>query len=216
MLYTAAIFDFDGTLLDTLDDLADCMNRILARMKYPTHPVDSYKYFVGDGMFNLAKRAAPKGTADDVLAAIAGNMTDEYDTHWADKTKPYDGIMEMLSEMRKKNLRVGLLSNKPDQFTQIMAKHFFPEGTFDQAFGARDNVPKKPDPAGALEIARNLGMQPDRFLYFGDTNTDMRTGRAAGMFTIGVTWGFRPVEELKDAGAHAIINEPKEALSFLS
>ncbi len=215
MRYSAAIFDFDGTLLNTLDDLADCMNRVLAGKGFPTHPVAAYCYFVGDGMFNMAKRAAPAGTDETTLQSIASAMTAEYDANWAKKTKPYDGIIDMLTALRAKDIRIGLLSNKPDQFTQVMAMHFFRKGMFDQVFGARDSVPKKPDPAGALEIAANLGLEPAQFLYFGDTNTDMRTGLAAGMFTVGVTWGFRPVEELRDAGAQAIIDRPDQVLSFL-
>ena len=216
MRYRAAIFDFDGTLINTLEDLADSMNAVLADFGMPTHPADPYRYFVGDGMENLARRAAPKGTGDDVIKRMARLMDDKYAANWSNKTRPYDGIVPLLAALREKGVLVALLSNKPDNFTQIMARHYFDDHTFAVAFGARDGVPKKPDPAAALEIAGLLGIPPAAFLYFGDTNTDMRTGRAAGMRTIGVTWGFRPVEELLEAGAEAIINRPDEALALLA
>lgn len=215
MRYQAAIFDLDGTLLDTLEDLADSMNRALAERGFPERPVDAYRYFVGDGMMNLARRASPPGTGDDVAAELVEAMADIYGNNWAVKTKPYAGIPAMLEECKRRGLGLAVLSNKPDAFTQVMIRHYFPENTFAQVFGARDAVPRKPDPAGALEIAQNLGLPPSAFLYFGDTNTDMRTGLAAGMFTVGVTWGFRPVEELRGAGAQAIIDRPEEIIGFL-
>ncbi len=215
MKYHAAIFDFDGTLLDTLDDLADSMNEVLAELGMPIHPVSPYRYFVGDGMENLARRAAPKGTDEQTIKQMARLMDDKYGANWSKKTRPYDGVVPLLAELRRRGLKLGLLSNKPDAFTQIMAKYYFGPETFDAVFGARAGVAKKPDPAGALEIAGIFDMAPQRFLYFGDTNTDMRTGRAAHMFTVGVTWGFRPVEELNEAGAQAIIDRPEQALTFL-
>ncbi len=214
MKYRAAIFDLDGTLLNTLEDLADSMNEVLADFGMPTHPVDPYRYFVGDGMINLAKRAAPVGTGDETIREMARLMDDKYGANWHKKTRPYDGIPEMIAELREKGLKMGVLSNKPDGFTQIMIKHYF-AGTFDAVFGAREGVPKKPDPAAALEIAGMLGTPPAAFLYFGDTNTDMRTGRAAGMFTAGVAWGFRPIPELEEAGAQIILRHPSEALALL-
>lgn len=215
MRYKAAIFDFDGTLLDTLEDLADAMNAILREYGMPVHPVDSYRYFVGDGMENLARRSAIEGTGDAVIRAMAERIDVVYGDGWNRKTRPYDGVADLLAEMRAKGLKIGLLSNKPDQFTQVMAKYYFSPGAFDAVFGSRPGVPKKPDPAAALEIAGLFHLQPPEILYFGDTNTDMRTGRSAGMATIGVSWGFRPVAELKEAGAQAIIDTPAEALRFL-
>lgn len=214
MKYPAAIFDFDGTLLDTLDDLADSMNQVLAEFKFPPHPVHPYRFFVGDGMVNLAKRAAPEGTSDETVQNMAKLMDVKYGAGWHNKTRPYDGVVDMVNAMKAMGMKVAILSNKPDSFTQIMARHYF-DGMFDMVLGARDNVPKKPDPAAALEIARAFGFAPKEFIYFGDTNTDMRTGLAAGMFTVGVTWGFRPVEELTGAGAQAIIDAPAEALKLL-
>lgn len=217
MIYRAAIFDFDGTLLDTLDDLADSMNEVLAAFGMPPHPVDAYRFFVGDGMINLARRAAtPSGIDDATAAAMAKLMDEKYGANWARKTRPYDGIEDLLAALGYKGLKLGLLSNKPDNFTQIMARHYFGDKTFAAVFGAREGVAKKPDPAAALEIASLFDIAPEAILYFGDTNTDMKTGRAAGMRTIGVSWGFRPVRELEESGAQAIIDHPSQALSLLS
>lgn len=215
MKYQAVLFDLDGTLLDTLADLADSMNQILREYGMPEHPVDPYRYYVGDGMFNLARRASPAGTSDAIAQAMAIRMNDVYDKNWKRKTRVYDGIPELLDAIAQPGLKMGVLSNKPDPFTQVMIKHFFGDKRFNQVYGARPDVPKKPDPAAALEIAGEFGVAPKNFLYLGDTNTDMRTGLAAGMFTIGVTWGFRPVEELREAGAMAIIDTPDQALAFL-
>ncbi|MDR1520466.1 MAG: HAD family hydrolase [Planctomycetota bacterium] len=215
MRYRGVVFDFDGTLLDTLEDLADSVNQVLAERGLPIHPVDPYRYFVGDGMENLVCRAAPPGTDDAEVKTLAKRLTDVYAAGWARKTRPYDGIVPLLAELRRRRLALALLSNKPDHFTKIMASHYFGASAFDLVFGAREGVPKKPDPAAALEIAEKLRIAPADFLYFGDTNTDMRTGLAAGMMTIGVSWGFRPVAELLEAGAVAILNHPGEALALL-
>lgn len=210
----AALFDLDGTLLDTVDDLADSMNRVLREFGMPTHPVEPYKFFVGDGMGNLARRAAPAGTPDGTVEKMAERMAAVYGASWRGKTRPYDGIEDLVAELDKRGVPLAVLSNKPDAFTQAMVKHYFGEGRFARILGARPNAPRKPDPASALEIASALSVSPGAFLYLGDTNTDMRTGRAAGMFTVGVAWGFRPAAELEGAGAEAIIHKPAEALAF--
>jgi phosphoglycolate phosphatase len=209
------MFDLDGTLLDTLEDLADSMNAVLAEAGHPVHPLDPYRYFVGDGMENLARRAAPEGTDDATVKRLAASMSAAYDTNWHNKTRPYPGIPGFLDAVAGLGVPMTVLSNKPDVFTQVVVKHYFGD-RFRFVRGAMDGVPKKPDPAGALAIAEALGVEPGKFLYLGDTNTDMRTGLAAGMHTVGVAWGFRPVEELVGAGARAIIDAPREALRFLS
>lgn len=214
MRYRAAIFDLDGTLLDTLADLADSMNAVLSDLGMPIHPVDPYRYFVGDGMLNLARRAAPAGTEEAVVEKMVLMMDEKYAGNWDRKTRPYDGVPEMLAALRARGLRLAMLSNKPDSFTKIMARHYFTD-MFDIVLGARAGVPRKPDPAAALEIAGLFGLEPAAFLYFGDTNTDMRTGLAAGMHTIGVSWGFRPVAELREAGAEAIIEHPAQISALL-
>ncbi len=214
MGYRAAVFDLDGTLANTLEDLADSMNVTLASFGLPTHPLEPYRYYVGKGMLNLARSAAPEGTDEDVLVQIRDRMVDHYRHNWSHKTRPYDGIPDLLEQLKKRGLRLAVLSNKPDEFTKDMVEKFFP-GTFEYVSGARDGVPIKPDPTAAAFIAQVFGLEPSNCLYFGDTNTDMKTGRAAGMFTVGVSWGFREVLELTEAGAQAIIDTPAEALRFL-
>lgn len=216
MNYKAVIFDLDGTLLDTIDDLADSMNFVLDRFQYSTHGVDKYKYFVGDGMLTLVKRALPpevctEETANQCLEA----MREEYAQRWADKSKPYKGIPELLNALQAKGIKINILSNKPHEFTQEVVKKLLPDWSFEIIFGERKGIPKKPDPAGALEICSMLGLNPEQVLYLGDTNTDMMTANAAGMHAVGVTWGFRPAEELLEHGAKVLIDAPEELLALL-
>jgi phosphoglycolate phosphatase len=213
--HRAAVFDMDGTLLDTLDDLADCMNRVLERHGQAPHRTDAYRYFVGDGLENLVRRSLPDEVrTDELIAALKEAMRQEYAEHWADKTRPYDGIPELLSALKERGIRLAILSNKPHAFTRQIAAHYFPEGLFEDVRGAQEGAPRKPDPAAALGIAAAMGLAPETFLYLGDTNTDMRTGRSAGMFTVGVLWGFRTRDELVENGAQELVTDPDEVLRF--
>jgi phosphoglycolate phosphatase len=212
--YQAAVFDLDGTLLNSLEDLADCMNLSLAARGFPPHPVDAYRFFVGDGMDTLARRAVPTGTDPEPhVEALVHGMRDAYASRWNAKSRPYDGIPELLRALTERGVRLTVLSNKHDDFTKKIVTALFGEVKWDVIFGARPNVPKKPDPAGALEVAALLNLPCTSIAYLGDTNTDMRTARGAGMFALGCTWGFRPAEELIAAGAHALVNHPLEALA---
>lgn len=216
MNYQAVIFDLDGTLLDSLEDLADSMNQVLARQSFPVHAAEQYRYFVGDGIAELVRRVLPETQRDAAL--VAQNiqwMSAEYEQRWDKKTRPYAGIVEMLGELTEIGLRMAILSNKPDAFTKIMVPALLPGWNFAPVFGARPDVPVKPDPQAALEIAAQLGVPPHEILYLGDTATDMRTARAAGMMAVGVAWGFRPVEELQQHGAQRIIHYPTDLLPLL-
>ncbi|MCC8108618.1 MAG: HAD family hydrolase [Planctomycetes bacterium] len=215
MSVQAVVFDLDGTLLNTLDDLADAMTSVLRHYGCPEHPVDSYRFFVGNGLANLTRQAMPPGTPDDVIVTATAMLKKAYAANWSVKTRPYEGVPEMIDDFRRRAIPMTILSNKADEFTQAIVKHYFPEGTFAAVRGQTDDVPKKPDPAGALLITESLGVRPEDCLYFGDTDTDMATGLAANMFTIGVTWGFRPLAELVGAGAMAIIDHPSEAIRFV-
>jgi phosphoglycolate phosphatase len=213
--YRAVIFDMDGTLLNTIDDLADCMNRVLQRGGYPPHPVEAYRFFVGDGLENLVRRSLP-GTElrPETIERLKEEMRAEYAEHWADKTRPYDGIPELLGALEERKIPMAVLSNKPHPFTAEMARHYFAAEMFEQVLGAREGAPAKPDPAPPLEIAAGFGLPPRSILYLGDTSTDMQTGRGAGMFTVGAMWGFRPREELLEHGAQALVESPLEILRF--
>jgi phosphoglycolate phosphatase len=213
--YSAVIFDMDGTLLDTLEDLGDCMNRVLERAGYQTHPIEAYKYFVGDGMTNLIKRVLPeKGRTQSTVQRLQEQMEAEYGAHWAEKTDLYPGIGTLLDELVRRNLRRAILSNKPHEFTTVMADHYFSRWRFDPVFGARKGIPSKPDTAAALEICRRWNIEPGDVLYAGDTNTDMQTARGGGMFALGVLWGFRTRRELEENGAQSVIEEPQRMLEF--
>ncbi len=216
MVLSAAIFDLDGTLLDTLQDIADCMNRALRRNGLPVHPVDAYRTFVGNGVKVLARRVLPDDLRqDDALAGrILGEMEEEYGAHWADSSRLYAGIGGMLDGLVAAGARMAILSNKPHRFTRLIAERFFGAWPFDPVIGAREGGPHKPDPQAALEIARVWGLAPERVLYAGDTDADMLTGRGAGMHTVGVLWGFRTREELERTGAEATIREPRELLAW--
>ena len=216
MKFEAVIFDLDGTLLDTLADLADSMNAALRQLGYPEHAPDKYRYFVGDGMRNLARRVLPAGGQDENLVeTVVKAMTTEYEQGWDVKTKPYSGMEETLDQLAAAGLKLAVLSNKPDPFTKKMVAALLPRWQFQPVLGARPDTPLKPDPAVALEIARTLNLNPDKFLYVGDTATDMRTANAAGMFAVGAAWGFRTVEELEQSGARRIVHRPAEILELL-
>lgn len=215
MNYRAVIFDLDGTLLDSLEDLADSMNQVLARQSFPVHAVEKYRYFVGDGIAELVRRVLPEAERDAAL--VAQNiqwMSAEYELRWNQKTRPYPGIAELLDALTGAGLNLAVLSNKPDAFTKIMVPALLPGWNFAPILGARPGVPVKPDPQAALEIAAQLALSPAEIMYLGDTATDMLTANAAGMLAVGVAWGFRTVEELQRSGAQQIIHQPAELLQL--
>ena len=215
MKYRAGIFDLDGTLLDTLEDLADSMNEALATLGFPIHDMDRYRFFVGEGIQLLVARTIPEDRRDDATVELATKLYREaYGRNWHRKSRPYDGIMEMIAELQAASVPMAVLSNKPDHFTQLCMKHFFPAGTFQIILGQRETVARKPDPAAAYEIAFSMEIPPGKFAFIGDTETDIKTGLAAGMASLGVAWGFRPVEELVQSGATAIVRHPSEILPF--
>lgn len=215
-LNKCVLFDLDGTLLDSLADLADSMNRVLTRQGLPIHPVQAYRYFVGDGIINLVRRALPiEARKQDIVEDCARLMRQEYALHWADTTRPYPGIAELLDALTARGIQMAILSNKPDALTREVVRTLLPQWNFDAVAGARETTPRKPDPAGALRIARLLHRDPAEFLYAGDTNTDMQTARAAGMFAIGVLWGFRTAEELQKNGAQTLLGAPLDLCSLL-
>jgi phosphoglycolate phosphatase len=214
--FKALIFDLDGTLLDTLKDLADAMNIALEKQGFPSHPVEAYNVFVGDGIKCEAERALPPEHRDEeTIEKCIAIARQEYDSCWADNTKPYPGIPELLDEIDKLGLPMTILSNKPDDFVQVMVKKLLPKWEFQIVLGLKDSIPRKPDPGAAIEIASQLQIAPKDFLYLGDTNTDMQTADAAGMYAVGALWGFRGAEELLSNGAKKLVEKPQQVLELI-
>ncbi len=217
MQFKAILFDLDGTLLDTLEDLGNSVNRVLAEKGFPTHDLDRYRYFVGDGALMLITRALPKQKRkNDVIQACFDAFQQDYSQNWKVKTRLYDGIAEMLDELVTRNLKLAVLSNKPHKFTKQSVDKLLSNWRFTIVLGQRDEVPRKPSPEGALEIAGHLNTEPENILYLGDSSVDMQTAVAAGMFPAGVLWGFRSAKELNDSGAKALLERPLEIISLLN
>lgn len=213
----AVIFDLDGTLSDSIASLKYCGDRALAPFGYGPYPEADYKYFVGDGAANLIKRALIKsGDRELVHFDEAFALYKEYFA--ADcmyQVKPYDGIPELLKELKSKGIRIAVLSNKPHAQTLEVIHTLFGENCFDVIRGQKDGVPIKPDPAGVFAILAEFGLTAADLLYLGDTATDMKTGKSAGAFTVGALWGFRDRGELEKAHADAIIAHPAELPEYL-
>lgn len=211
----AVIFDLDGTLINSLEDIAYCMNEALKANGYETHSIESYPYFIGTGVINLVKNALPPEKSDDERAvnAVRESYRTLYEKNYLEKTKPYDGITELIKSLKEKGLKVAVLSNKPHNFTVELAEHFFDE--FDFVLGQQDSIPKKPNPEGANLIVNELKLNKEDCIYLGDSGVDMQTAKAAGITAVGVLWGFREKEELLENGADYLIGKPQELLNLI-
>jgi phosphoglycolate phosphatase len=216
MKYKAVLFDLDGTLLDTLADLGESMNSVLKRYGFPEHPLESYKYHVGDGVVELCRRVLPQDCQDSgTIDTVTRAMRAEYGNRWDRKTRPYDGVPVLLDGLTVRGIRMTVLSNKPHDFTRLCVQKLLGRWHFDVVQGLEEGIQKKPDPLGALTVAKKLGFLPSDFLYLGDTNTDMRTAVAAGMYPVGALWGFRTADELTTSGAKMLIAKPMDLLKLL-
>jgi len=215
MPYAAVIFDLDGTLIDSLRDIGEAMNRTLAALGHPVHDLAQYNYFVGDGVRQLVSRVLPEQhqKESDIDACLAAYRLD-YGKNWKVNTKPYSGIPELLSGLVHKGIPIGILSNKPDGVTRLCVEHFFPEIPFIAVAGQREDIPRKPDPTAALLIAESMNCPPANCVFVGDTATDMDTAVSAGMFPAGVTWGFRTTEELVEHGARLLAYKPETLMGL--
>jgi phosphoglycolate phosphatase len=207
--HRAVLFDLDGTLLDTLEDIAVSMNTALERNGFPPHKIEQYKVFVGGGMVDLARKALPAGCSEEIVQKMENEMRAEYSRRWAHATRLYPGISDMLDVLGSAGIRCSILSNKPDDFTAMIVRKFLGSWNFEIVRGAMESVPKKPDPAAALMIARSMGIDPAQFVYLGDSGTDVTTAKSAGMYPVGALWGFRGAKELTEAGALTLIERPE-------
>lgn len=216
MKYSAVLFDLDGTLLDTLTDLVDSVNSALGYLNFPQHESETYKYFIGNGREALAFRALPENQRSPVMVEkLVTYFNEEYTRRWANNTHPYQGVPELLDALTSRGITMAILSNKPHDFTELMVSKLLSRWQFDSVTGALPSVPKKPDPTAALKITRQLDVRPVEFLYLGDTDVDMETATAAGMYPVAALWGFRTAGELLAAGARSLIQQPTDLLGFL-
>ena len=216
MKYKAVIFDLDGTLLDTIQDIADSVNEALKHLNFPTHGVEAYKNFIGDGIDVLAARVLPDSHDDNAtVTRLVELINEEYSKRYANKTVPYYGVPNLLDELTIRNIKLAVLSNKPHNFTEIIVTKMLSRWHFEAVVGTSPSIAKKPNPVAALHIAQQLGIHPTELLYLGDSGVDMETAIGADMYPVGALWGFRSAEELLSSGAKALIAYPNDLLSFL-
>lgn len=214
MSYRAVIFDLDGTLLDTIEDITLALNRVFEPRGCPRLSIAACKGLVGEGMDTLIRKALPGDTLDEAqIQGIIRDFRREYDCVWREHSRPYQGILELLEKLGKRGIRGAVLSNKSHPITVVMTRELIPF-RFDIVRGAAPEIPLKPDPRSALEIAAEMGIPPGEFVFLGDSSIDMKTARAAGMFAAGACWGFRGARELAENGAEALIATPTDLLAL--
>lgn len=211
--YKAVIFDLDGTLIDSLHDIADAMNRVLAANGYSTHPYDTYRTFVGRGLRNLTEKSLPGTVVDEaVINRVHLELLSDYKRYYAEKTGLYAGIADLLDALTEKHIGMAILSNKADAITQRIAEKLLKRWPFSLIIGTGDSIPRKPDPTGAFLCSSTLEVAPESCVYVGDSDIDMQTALRTGMYPVGVTWGFRTREELERNGAALLIDRPADLL----
>ena len=217
MKYQAAIFDMDGTLINSLEDLADSVNETLAHYGFPSHTLEEYRYFVGNGARKLIERTIPKDRVSDsdFVSEVLEYYNGCYERRLTNKTRPYDGILDMLERLKLKDIPLGVCTNKQQFAADEIVKTMFPVNMFGAVIGDQKGLPRKPDPTKVLKIAAQFNVKPESVAYFGDTSVDMETAHNAGFLSIGVTWGFRPKSELIESGAEILINQPSELWQYV-
>lgn len=210
------IFDLDGTLLNTIDDLGAATNYALRSAGYPEHSLSSYPMFVGRGVTRLIERALPEDArVPEVIAPLLETFKEYYNEHLMDATVPYPGIPELLDSLQHKGVKVAVASNKYQAAVENLIKHFFPDVRWSAVEGQKEGVPVKPDPSIVFEILGKVPTRKSKVLYAGDSGVDMETARRACVDSCGVTWGFRPLRELREAHADNIVNAPDEIIRIV-
>ncbi|HHU73452.1 MAG TPA: HAD family hydrolase [Clostridiales bacterium] len=214
MQYDTIIFDLDGTLLNTLEDLRDSLNAILIQNGFPQRSLEEVRRFVGNGVKTLIRLSVPDTCSDEQVEQLLIQFKEHYGRNMQNKTRPYDGIMELLLDLQRFNYKLGIVSNKFDAAVKSLAKTYFGD-LIPIAIGETDQVKRKPAPDSVFEAMRQLGSDPKQTIYVGDSETDVRTAKNAGLPCIGVTWGFRSRQVLRDEGADYLIDTPKELLTLI-
>ena len=215
MKYKAVIFDLDGTLLNTLSDLADSANHVLSELSLPIHDYESYKYFVGNGIPKLIERCLP-ADRQELHSKALSMFSEYYALHSKDKTAPYDDIKELLGTLSEKGLKLGVITNKAHDIAVKVVEEYFGRDIFGRIRGLDDSIKAKPDPSGALSVMECLGVTPSDVLYIGDSGVDMQTAKNAGFTPLGVLWGFRKKDELIENGAKYIAQKPLDILNYIN
>lgn len=211
-----AIFDLDGTLLDTIADLAAATNFALSQYGLPTHNEEEYKFFVGNGINKMFERALPEDKRnEEYIMKIRSQFVPYYDAHNSDLSRPYPGMVELLNELQKNNIAIGVASNKYQKAAVKLVLQFFPGIDFALILGQREGVPSKPDPTIAYEIIEHTGIAKEETVYIGDSCVDMQTGKNAGVTTVGVSWGFRPKAELESYNPDFIADDADVLRKYL-
>ncbi|MGA2546384.1 MAG: HAD family hydrolase [Rectinemataceae bacterium] len=212
----AVIFDLDGTLADTIVDLAGAVNRTLARRNLPEHDLGLYKLMVGDGFRTLLFRALPEALRrDEYIEAAEAEAEADYAERCLERTEAYPGVRELLATLTRRGIPFAVLSNKPDDLTKKVVAGLFPSIAFALVRGESSEFPRKPDPASVLDACARLGAEPADALYLGDSGVDMKTAKAAGITALGALWGFRSATELREAGSDALLTAPLYLLEYL-
>lgn len=211
----AIVFDLDGTLLDTVPDIAAAMNRALSACGLPTHDQKTVETFLGGGIRDAVTKATPSGTDESTIQQVLDLYRDDYVAHCTEQTRLYDGIAEVINTFAAKGMKLAILSNKTEATAQKIAAHFFPEGQFEAVFGRVPDRPLKPHPDAAVPVLQALGLSVEEIAYVGDSNTDILFARAVGMLPIATPWGYRSREELVEAGAQLIAGSPADLLHFM-
>lgn len=209
------IFDLDGTLLNTISDLGTAANYALEKAGYPTHPLDSYPFFVGNGVTRLLERVAPEeARSESSIAQLRRFFMEYYGKHLTDNTKPYPGIVDLLRDLRANGINIAVASNKYQAAVEELIHHYFGDLEWSAVEGNKDNYPVKPDPSIVFDILGKCPTPKAAVLYVGDSGVDMETARRACIESVGVTWGFRPVKELRQYYADNIAHTPEEVLNL--
>ncbi|MGL5675546.1 MAG: HAD family hydrolase [Cellulosilyticaceae bacterium] len=210
------IFDLDGTLVNTIEDLGTSTNKVLETYQYPTHQMEAYKKFVGNGVYKLIERAVPlEARKEETIAALKEAFVAYYSEHLTDFSKPYEGIWELLEILEERGVQMAVVTNKPQEQARALVAASFGSRFFKEVVGQQDGVPHKPNPTSVLRLIEQGEIELGEVLYIGDSDVDMETAKRAGVFGVGVSWGFRTTEELQAHGANVVIDHPSEVLKYL-